>query len=157
MFSINELETFAGEKTGVLKYFWIFWKYLSLIEGMKKHIASVHEGLRPFKCSKCDSCFKDGSNLKRHFMSAHEGKKPHLCPICGVGFAQNTNLKSHIVKIHEIGKRSQRQIIKMWHCFKKNIESNFSSQIMQSIILTHDMDSPTTGHGTLMRILEVRN
>jgi hypothetical protein len=42
------------------------------IKGMKKHFAMVHEGIKPFKCSKCDSCFKSPSNLDRHVTSSHE-------------------------------------------------------------------------------------
>ena len=42
------------------------------IKGMKKHFAMVHEGIKPFKCSKCDSCFKSPSNLDRHITSSHE-------------------------------------------------------------------------------------
>ena len=47
----------------------------SLRTDMKRHMASVHEGVKPFKCDICDySCSEKGS-MKRHVASVHEGKK----------------------------------------------------------------------------------
>ena len=41
---------------------------------MKQHVASVHEGKKPFKCDNCDySCSQKG-NLKTHVQSVHDGK-----------------------------------------------------------------------------------
>ena len=40
---------------------------------MKKHVESVHEGLKQYKCRQCDKAFGDDGNLKRHIKSVHEG------------------------------------------------------------------------------------
>ena len=40
---------------------------------MRKHVESVHEGLKQYKCQQCDKAFGDDGNLKRHIKSVHEG------------------------------------------------------------------------------------
>ena len=42
---------------------------------MKNHVASVHEGKKPFKCESCDYRFAQKSDMKRHVALVHEGKK----------------------------------------------------------------------------------
>ena len=49
---------------------------------LKKHIATVHEGVKPFKCSNCDVSFSRKNSLTRHIASTHAGKKPLKCSIC---------------------------------------------------------------------------
>ena len=49
---------------------------------MDRHIASVHEGKKPFKCDISDySCFQK-SSMSEHVTSVHEGKKSFKCDIC---------------------------------------------------------------------------
>ena len=47
---------------------------------LKKHINSVHEGLKNHKCNLCDKAFSQPSDLKFHI---HEGQKNHKCDLCG--------------------------------------------------------------------------
>jgi KRAB domain-containing zinc finger protein len=49
---------------------------------LKVHVASVHEGDKPFNCDICNYCFSKRDKLKRHIASIHEGKKPLKCDIC---------------------------------------------------------------------------
>ena len=42
---------------------------------LTKHIASVHEGKKPFKCSICDYNCSQKGDLTKHIASVHEGKK----------------------------------------------------------------------------------
>ena len=35
-------------------------------QNLKKHVESVHEGIKPFKCSICDVEFANKQNLKKH-------------------------------------------------------------------------------------------
>ena len=42
---------------------------------LRDHIASVHEGKKPFKCSICDYKYSGKSSLTRHIASMHQGKK----------------------------------------------------------------------------------
>ena len=71
---------------------------------LKKHVGTVHEGIKPFKCSICDVKFANNYNsgmvhikfanqqkLKKHVDTVHEGIKPFECSICVVKFANNYN------------------------------------------------------------------
>ena len=49
---------------------------------MNKHIASVHEGKKPFKYDICDYRCSQKNTMKTHISSVHEGKKPFDCDIC---------------------------------------------------------------------------
>ena len=66
----------------------------------KLHIATVHEGQRPYSCKHCNKSFTRTAHLKNHIECIHE-KKKHICEICGASFNQNDTLKNHIKKIHE--------------------------------------------------------
>ena len=44
-------------------------------QGLKSHIASVHDGKKSFKCNVCDARFARRDALNRHVASVHEGKK----------------------------------------------------------------------------------
>ena len=43
---------------------------------------SVHEGIKPFKCTICDYKFTRKLVLKKHIEYIHEGIKPFKCSIC---------------------------------------------------------------------------
>ena len=42
---------------------------------LEKHIESNHEGLKPFKCLKCNATFTRDKNLRDHNRRVHEGRK----------------------------------------------------------------------------------
>ena len=42
---------------------------------MKKHMLSIHEGNKAFKCETCDNGFSKKANMNEHIPSIHEGKK----------------------------------------------------------------------------------
>ena len=67
---------------------------------MKIHIASVHEGKKPFNCELCNYSCSENSRMKKHIASAHEGKKPFKCDFCNYNCSQNSNLKVHIRLVH---------------------------------------------------------
>ena len=69
------------------------------------HIATVHEGQRPYSCEHCDKSFAAKKSLKAHIESFHE-KRRHICEVCGASFSHTGTLKYHIEKIHE---KSQNQ------------------------------------------------
>ena len=58
---------------------------------MKTHVASVHEGKKPFKCDMCDYSFSLKNTMKRHVMTVHGGKKP----------SQKGSMKTHVASVHE--------------------------------------------------------
>ena len=47
-------------------------------------------------CEICDATFTKGYNLKKHIESIHEGIKPFECSTCYKTFSHKYNLKSHI-------------------------------------------------------------
>ena len=57
-------------------------------DGLKQHIASVHEGKKPFKCEICDAGFTQNIHLKIHIAPVPEAKKPFNHEICNTGFTQ---------------------------------------------------------------------
>ena len=54
---------------------------------MNGHIATVHEGKKPFKCEACDAKFKSKQGMNGHIVTVHEGKKLFKCEICDYGFS----------------------------------------------------------------------
>ena len=46
-----------------------------LVGEMKRHIQSVHEGKKDYKCNSCDKMFFSKAHLKRHFNGIHKGIK----------------------------------------------------------------------------------
>ena len=56
---------------------------------MNRHVESVHEGKKPFKCDICDyrDALKRGQ-INRHVASVHEEKKPFKCDICDYNCSQ---------------------------------------------------------------------
>ena len=67
---------------------------------MNRHIASVHEGKKPFKCDTCDARFALMHHLKSHIASVHE-KKRFNCAKCDASFTQKGHLNIHIKTVHE--------------------------------------------------------
>ena len=43
---------------------------------MNRHVASAHEGIKPFKCEGCDYSCSRKCHLKQHVATVYEGKKP---------------------------------------------------------------------------------
>ena len=53
------------------------------------------------KCNTCDSAFDKSGELKRHIAAVHEGKKPYQCKICNECFFINSERKKHIEEVHD--------------------------------------------------------
>ena len=62
----------------------------------KRHIESVHEGKRPYKCDHCELRFEEKSKMKNHVSVVHDKQKSFNCGSCDAKFATKTNLKEHI-------------------------------------------------------------
>merc|ERR1719479_332875 len=62
-------------------------------QALRLHIRTIHEGQR----QKCKLCGKEmHGKLKRHMLTVHEGLKPYQCPHCSIAYGQNGDLKRHI-------------------------------------------------------------
>ena len=68
---------------------------------LNKHVESVHEESKPFKCKICDYKSATKGNLKRHIESVHEGIKPFKYTICDFKASEKRNLSKHIESVHE--------------------------------------------------------
>ena len=83
---------------------------------VRNHIATVHEKVKPFECTKCDRLFSCRATITKHNLVHHEGseefmkyqavkgvaesQKPLHCPVCNVGFTRGKQLAKHIKKFH---------------------------------------------------------
>ena len=54
-----------------------------------------------FKCSICETEFRQESRLKDHFAYFHEKKTSHLCSLCGHSSISKAELTVHIKNVHE--------------------------------------------------------
>ena len=68
---------------------------------LNAHIASVHEGKKPYQCDICVTSFKTEQNLDEHILSVHEGNKPAHCGACIEGFSSLITLKKHLASVHK--------------------------------------------------------
>ena len=68
-------------------------------QALRLHVRTIHEGQR----QKCKLCGKEmHGKLKRHMLTVHEGLKPYQCPHsnCNIAYGQNGDLKRHIQRVH---------------------------------------------------------
>ena len=49
----------------------------------------------------CDSPFSKKLDVNRHLDSVHEGKRPYKCSFCNISFGIKQNLTRHITSVHE--------------------------------------------------------
>ena len=68
---------------------------------LKRHVESVHEGIKTLNCTLCDYEFSKQIYLKTHIESVHEGIKPFKCHICQYETASKYFLKRHITLVHK--------------------------------------------------------
>ena len=71
---------------------------------LKAHIASVHEGTKPYSCSirNCDSTFKTKKSLNRHINTIHERKKNFKCQILDTKLVKKIELKNNLAAVHDL-------------------------------------------------------
>ena len=62
---------------------------------LKRHIKSLHEGSRDFKCKLCDKTFAENNPLFKHVRRVHEKLRPFQCDICKNTFALKSDLNRH--------------------------------------------------------------
>lgn len=66
----------------------------------RKHIKSVHEGVRPHVCTICDKRFTMKAQLNDHLV-IHTGEKAFVCDRCGKRFNRKNVLRMHKQRVHK--------------------------------------------------------
>ena len=66
---------------------------------------ALHQGIRDFKCDKCEYAFGQATDLKQHIKRFHEENlklKKHKCNfiMCEKDFVSAFQLKKHIESVH---------------------------------------------------------
>jgi len=68
---------------------------------LARHVADVHEGLKPHVCTQCDKSFGQKVNLATHVARVHSNIRPHACTSCDMTFSTTVDRDHHIAKVHE--------------------------------------------------------
>ena len=63
----------------------------------------VHEGVKNYKCDKCDKEFNYALSLNNHKKIVHEGLKQYTCKKCNKKFASPNAVKHHLQNQCEMG------------------------------------------------------
>ena len=101
-------------------------QYLQLWKrNLKRHIESVHEGIKPFKCNICDYETAQKGHLKKHKDSVHEGIKPYKCHICQFESATSSHVKRHITVVHEKKKNKINASKSVGHCSDQELSFQY--------------------------------
>lgn len=68
---------------------------------LKKHMSTIHDQRRDFKCSYCDKRFAQSYTLKEHVAAKHTFEHGHKCSLCDKTFAHKTNCGRHLRTVHK--------------------------------------------------------
>ena len=66
---------------------------------LNRHVESVHEGNKPFKCDFCVYSCTQRNKLNIHVDSVHDGKKPFKCVICDYRSSTKQTIKRHVLSV----------------------------------------------------------
>jgi hypothetical protein len=94
----------------------------SLNSCLKRHIKSVHDKIKDFKCELCDYTCSLNSDLKRHIKSVHDKIKDFKCELCDYTCSKNSNLKEHIKQVHDKIKDFKCELCDYTCSLKKHIK-----------------------------------
>ena len=75
-------------------------KHSQKVVVFNRHIISVHQKEKKFKCDACDKAFSQIGHLKSHIKTVHRGEKDYNCDDCGKAFPSSSNLNRHMKKVH---------------------------------------------------------
>ena len=91
------------------------------------HVKTVHENLKPYRCSICNKSFGHKSEVKRHIKTIHEKLKLFGCEVCNKMFGHRDTLKVHVKTVHEKLKPHQCEFCKKYFGQKQNLSTHIKS------------------------------
>ena len=68
---------------------------------LTRHIKTIHEGHKDYKCDSCGKSFVQPGVLRRHTITVYEGHKDFECDSCVKAFTEAGSLTRHIKTVHE--------------------------------------------------------
>ncbi len=79
-------------------------KQVFFLQGLKRHMESVHEKLDKYRCNSCPKSFTLPYSLKRHVAAVHAGgdTKQYRCDVCSKTFSLRDALKRHRERVHKL-------------------------------------------------------
>jgi len=76
---------------------------------LKFHIRAVHDKVKSHQCDHCEMSFSYADVLRKHIQSIHEKVKSYKCEYCKKSFSLNMALKRHVVKIHQVSSKETKK------------------------------------------------
>ena len=80
-------------------------------------------------CPICGKHFCNQRSKQRHIQTIHEGKKPYRCDPCRVNFSQKGHLNEHIYRIHEKINRSKSHQHELYSCIECDYKCYSNSKL----------------------------
>ena len=114
--------------------------------GVQQHVASVHEGEKPFKRESCDYNSDLECNMQQHVASVHKGKKPFNCESCDYNSDLECDMQQHVAIVHE-GK-------KPFNCESCEYSCKLKVDLQKHVASVHG-DTAQYGHFALSLSLQV--
>ena len=68
---------------------------------LKRHIKTVHEGIKDYKCNHCGKEYFEKKRLNRHIKREHDNIRDEKCNQCGKLYFSKEGLNLHIRNIHK--------------------------------------------------------
>ena len=124
--------------------------------GLRKHIASVHEENKPLvkpksngqeakkhSCQNCDFKTNKNSYLVEHINGVHENIKPYICTHedCFYATSYKGSLKKHIEAVH-LNLKHEKPREKKWICTQCDYKTGRERYLKEHIMCKHDNIKP---------------
>lgn len=74
---------------------------LSTYASLKNHKKTIHDKLKPFKCTECPKAFSAKHTLEFH-KNTHSGLKPFQCKHCSFKASDRSSISKHQKKLHAV-------------------------------------------------------